>query len=368
MAFLNFIGARDKSAQSPSQTQSTPDAPGDKPTEAPTPPPPSGDPTTAQSTSSPDPPSASGVIPVSKANESDQTPPPAAAEQSDSTTRHSPESSVWRLSFPANFRLLRKPKTPLSPTTEEPGVTTAPATSTDQAKKESSSSSLSNADRRAKQSALVVRSLIVGEDTDQGGLVSPQGRISSTQLKSVKAQLLKPKLAAKIIAELRALPALANSAASRASDPIQAVCLPYTDEEADQQYLSSLRNLKQLPPPPTTTTTTTRAAEATATAASTLGPSSVLGSTVESVAETFRNLHVVNLLKAPDLGLGQPGDGPGLLAGALPTAETVINGIVQITPQLMALGFATGKAIIPDHHGIYPPTDRISVLTCTPHF
>jgi hypothetical protein len=217
---------------------------------------------------------------------------------------------------------------------------------------------------------LVVRSLIVGQDTDQGGLVSPQGRISSTQLKNVKAQLLKPKLAAKVIAELRALPALANSAASHASSPIQAVCLPYTDEEADQQYLSSLRNLKQLPlspPPPTTTTTTTRAAEVTATTTSTLGSSPALGATIESVAEAFRNLQVVNLLKAPDLGLGQPGDGPGLLAGALPTAETVINGVVQITPQLMALGYATGKAIIPDHHGIYPPTDRISVLTCTPH-
>jgi len=63
------------------------------------------------------------------------------------------------------------------------------------------------------------------------------------------------------------------------------------------------------------------------------------------------------------LGLGQAGDESGLLAGALPTAETVMNGIVQITPQLMALGYATGKTIIPDHHGIYPPTDRISILT-----
>ena len=348
MAFLDFIGARDKSAQSSSQTQSAPDAPGDKPTEAPTPLPPSDHPSTAaQNTSSVDPPSASDVIPA------------ATGGQSDSA---SPERSAFRLSFPANFRLFRKPGSPLSPTTEEPGISTAPAASTDQAKKEPSASSLSNADRRAKQSALVVRSLIVGQDTDQGG-VSPQGRISSTQLKSVKTQLLKPKLAVKIIAQLRALPALADSAASRASEPIQAVCLPYTDEEADQQYLSSLRNLKQLP-----TTTTTRAAEATATATSTLGSSPILGATIESVAEAFRNLHVVNLLKAPDLGLGQPGDGPGLLAGALPTAETVITGIVQITPQLMALGYATGKAIIPDHHGIYPPTDRISVLTCTPHF
>ena len=356
MGFWDFIGAHDKPAQSSSQTQSTP---GDKPAEAPTPLPPSGDPTTAQNTSSVEPPPASDVIPVSKANES-ETPPAATAGQSDSTT---PERSARRLSFPANLRLLRKTNAPLSPTAEEPGVTTAPPASTDQAKKEPLASFFPSADRRAKQSALVVRSLIVGQDTDQGGLVSPQGRISKTQLNSVKAQLAKPKSAAKIVTELRALPALANSAASRASEPIQAVCLSYTDEEADQQYLSNLRNLKQLPPPPTSTR-----AEATITTASTLGSSPVLGATIESVAEDFRNIHVIDLLKAPDLGLGQPADGPGLLAGALPTAEEVINGIVQITPQLMALGYATGKAIIPDHHGVYPPTDRISVLTCTLYF
>jgi hypothetical protein len=58
---------------------------------------------------------------------------------------------------------------------------------------------------------------------------------------------------------------------------------------------------------------------------------------------------------------------------------------MQITPQLMALGYATGKACLPDHTGacmrsllntalshifsltgVYPPTDRISVLTCKP--
>ena len=89
---------------------------------------------------------------------------------------------------------------------------------------------------------------------------------------------------------------------------------------------------------------------------------------IDSVTEAFKNLHVINLFQAPDLGLGQPGDGPGLLAGAVPTAETVINGLTQVTPQLMALGYATGRAVIPDHNGIYPPTDRLSVLTCTPHY
>jgi len=81
------------------------------------------------------------------------------------------------------------------------------------------------------------------------------------------------------------------------------------------------------------------------------------------VTDALQNLHVVSLFTAPNLGLGQPGDGQGLLAGAIPTAETVINGVEQMTPQLMALSYATGLPAFPDHKGIYPPTDRMSVLT-----
>ncbi|KAG6805663.1 hypothetical protein H0H92_014527, partial [Tricholoma furcatifolium] len=60
-------------------------------------------------------------------------------------------------------------------------------------------------------------------------------------------------------------------------------------------------------------------------------------------------MNIVSLFTAPGLGIGQPGDGEGVLAGAVPTAETVINGFEQITPQLMALGYATGKSIMVDH-------------------
>jgi hypothetical protein len=77
----------------------------------------------------------------------------------------------------------------------------------------------------------------------------------------------------------------------------------------------------------------------------------------------FKEMHVIDLVTSPDLGLGQPGNGEGVLAGAVPTAETVLQGVKQITPQLMALGYATGKVISTDHSGIYPPTDRMSVLT-----
>jgi hypothetical protein len=287
--------------------------------------------------------------------------PPPATEQPDSTTSPglSPDSNSRRWSsFPGHFiHRLSKPKAPLSPTENKPGGATASAAPADHAKKPSA---FSSSDRRAKQSALNVRSLIVGQDADEGGL-SPRVPVSHAQLKDIKAQLLKPKSAGKVIAQLRALPALSNSSSS-ASEPIQAVCLPYTDQEADEKQLSRFRDLKpvsqpQSQPQPSTSTTKTDAPPRSPAVAS---------STIESVAEAIRNLHVVNLFTAPALGLGQPADGPGLLAGALPTAETVINGLTQITPQLMALSYATGHALTPDHKGVYPPMDRVSVLTCTP--
>jgi hypothetical protein len=37
--------------------------------------------------------------------------------------------------------------------------------------------------------------------------------------------------------------------------------------------------------------------------------------------------------------------------------------VVSITPQLLSLGYATGKELMPDHSHVYPPTDRMSVLT-----
>ncbi|KAF8502178.1 hypothetical protein F5888DRAFT_1175534 [Russula emetica] len=180
----------------------------------------------------------------------------------------------------------------------------------------------------------------------KAAVASPQVPISSAQLKNVKAQLLKPKTANKVIAQLKALPAFSNSA-SHASEPIQAVCLPYSDEEADAKRFGTLRNVK---PPPTTTTHTH------STSPKEKAP-------IDAITDAFKNLHIVSLFTAPDLGLGESGDGEGILAGALPSAETVLNGFTQITPQLMALGYTAGKSFAPNHKGIYPPTDRLSILT-----
>lgn len=69
----------------------------------------------------------------------------------------------------------------------------------------------------------------------------------------------------------------------------------------------------------------------------------------------MNDVHIIDFINSPDFGLGQPGDGPGILAGAVPTPETIINGFEQITSQLMTLGFAIGENILPDHKGGYAP-------------
>ena len=70
-----------------------------------------------------------------------------------------------------------------------------------------------------------------------------------------------------------------------------------------------------------------------------------------SLKTVFSEVNLVSLVTTPDLGLGGPPDGPGILSGALPSAQAIIEGVEQITPQLMALGYATGKAVMPDHAG-----------------
>ena len=66
-----------------------------------------------------------------------------------------------------------------------------------------------------------------------------------------------------------------------------------------------------------------------------------------AVLFNLNEIHVIYLVtNHPDfVELGQPGNGQGILSSALPTVETVIEGVERITPELliMALGYATGK-------------------------
>ncbi|KAF8070180.1 hypothetical protein FPV67DRAFT_1005656 [Lyophyllum atratum] len=209
---------------------------------------------------------------------------------------------------------------------------------------------LSSSDKLAKKSALVVRSLIIGPSA-ASPKVTPAN--AKPQLSKIKSQLMKPKSANKLIAELRALPVSNELAGGKGTSaatahlatpqgPIHAVCLEHPDAEVDKLHFATLNQISE---------------ENVQT--SLFGGSA----SIDQVTAMFSQMNIVSLVRSPDLGLGQPGDGDGLLAGAVPTAETVLKGIEQITPQLMALGYATGRAVLPDHQGVYPPTDRMSVLT-----
>jgi hypothetical protein len=235
----------------------------------------------------------------------------------------------------------------------------------------------SKSDKRAADSALAVRALIVGP-TSRPAAPRISGVTAKPQMSKIKSQLLDPKSANKIITKLREMPAsdeddatdsASTSTEKRPSGPIHAVCLSRPDSEMDELHFSKLRSAAE-----------SASAESLQTAPPLTAPDSALSS-MDRLGEMFNDLQIVDLIMVPDLGLGQPGDGDGVLAGAVPTAETIINGIKQLTPQLMALGFATGKAILPDHTGmylvhflnlsishvsvgIYPPKDRISIFTC----
>ncbi|KAK7057195.1 Lactamase-B domain-containing protein [Favolaschia claudopus] len=203
----------------------------------------------------------------------------------------------------------------------------------------------SNSDKRAKESALIVRTLIVGQSNDFSAPTITKA-VATPQLSKVKSQLLQPDAANKVIVQLRSLPVMEPVKGDEqplAQGPIHAVCLARTDAEEHALHFCKLTPDDHVE-------------------SSHFVPN-VGSASLDKLTSMFSEMHIVDLITAPDLGIGQPGDGPGLLAGAVPTAKTVITGIEQLTPQLMALGYATGKAFLPDHKGIYPPTDRISVLT-----
>ena len=189
-------------------------------------------------------------------------------------------------------------------------------------------------------------------------------------IQKVQNQLLTPKEANKVIAKLRTInpeespnppthkhPQLQHAHPHKDGErPIHAVCLDCTDEEAAKYHFSKLattpevemRNSREGPAPSPTPSET-----------------SFAFADITTIVPVLRSMKLVTLVTAPDLGFGQPPDTPGLLAGSVPSAQAFAEGLQEVTGQLMALGFATSKVVFPNHTGVYPPTDRMSVLTCT---
>ncbi|EPT04907.1 hypothetical protein FOMPIDRAFT_1156394 [Fomitopsis schrenkii] len=227
-------------------------------------------------------------------------------------------------------------------------------------------------EKQAQESALLLRELIVGPSSNPPNKLKSKAR-SSAEVEKVKAQLARPKTAGKVIAQLRQLsssdePVVVGKGANGETltglpkGPIHAVCLPYTDAEAQDRHFARLATDK--PAPGDAQEGATRSVSVHLHTQSTEAEiCSVANASITSLQMVFSEVNLVSLVTTPDLGLGGPPDGPGILSGALPSAQAIIQGVEQITPQLMALGYATGKAVMPDHAGIYPPTDRMSVIT-----
>lgn len=188
-------------------------------------------------------------------------------------------------------------------------------------------------DKRARECARMVQSIIVGGHDLLPNAKPTKGKVPIVPaMVQVKAQLLKPKSARKVIAQLRALPPHPTDVTSNPAIPMRAVCLDMADAEAYERYFSKL--------------------------------GSVCSASLSSLALALKDIHVVDLLLAPNAVAGVAATAECLLAGGGPTAGIILEDFQQITPQLLALGYATGKAIMPDHKGVIVPTDRISVLTC----
>ena len=199
---------------------------------------------------------------------------------------------------------------------------------------------VTKSDLRARKNALRVRLLITGEPTGALPAVSPV--VAKPQLNKIKSLLSEPKAANKLIKELRRLPATSTSGPAQRVNheaPIHAVCLEYTEAEEESIHFARLNCDCDHP----------STGQNGVLIANRLP--SVFSAPVEQLTVLLNEMHVVELVKAPDLGLGQPGNGKGLLAGALPTPETVLKGVKEITPQLMALGYATGRSLLTDHSG-----------------
>lgn len=235
---------------------------------------------------------------------------------------------------------------------------------------------MSRGEKEARVVAISLRTMMLGPSAEVAE--SDRGRLRSTKAPpllspdKVKSQLAKPKSANLIISQLRSLPVPNGPSfhATRSSSaeslvthpdmngaPIHAVCLPCTDEEADKLYFSKLKTGHHLLTHEHLTTVPSHHASK---------PATMATASLESLFSVLSELRLVSLLHSPDLGFGQAvsENDAGPLTGSVPSAATVMQGFDEITKQLMALGFATSQAVFPSHTGIYPPEDRLSVLTC----
>ncbi|KAF8504237.1 hypothetical protein BU17DRAFT_23625, partial [Hysterangium stoloniferum] len=240
---------------------------------------------------------------------------------------------------------------------------------------------LSRSEKESRSAAIALRTLIMGpsslplpppRSTNNKVLTKDTSVPPPPDIKKVNEQLLKPKSANDIVRQLRQLPlpdgpsfrpsrrASTESLVThpdRGGTPIHAVCLPCTDEEAEELHFSRLRKGHSL--------VDTSSLSPTTPSPPSEDQADISTASLESLVSVLQNLQPVSLLESPDLGFGQPvsESNSGPLTGSVPSPMAIMEGFEDITKQLMTLGLATSKTIYPSHEGMHPPEDRLSVLT-----
>jgi len=238
--------------------------------------------------------------------------------------------------------------------------------------------------------AASVKNILSGDLSSVSGPKVRASKLVSSQTK-IAPQLLHDEKANKIISEIRQLSPLVQpehtiiltsssntqlSSISLHAPPrppaVHGVCLEETDEEADAQAFSKLAPTAALvasTPPP-----------------SAVPPKSTVSPSIYTLADVLARLKLVNFLQIdPTKPITPPAaskveppiklmDNEATLMGALPSPAVVANGVNDLATQLIALGLGDPKlmlattpdlnGLLPDHSGVYPPTDRMSVITC----
>lgn len=227
-------------------------------------------------------------------------------------------------------------------------------------------------------------------------------KVASSQARLVPL-LLHEEEANRLIVEVRQLspvahyfpPSLAASSpnlnaagveSSRLAHPpaVRAVCLAQTDEETDALFLSKI---------PTTSPSSAPDSSA-----------ATIATNIDTLAQTLSQIKLINFLQfrphphsasetspldsedsssSPDIApippkIGEPSAASALdatLLGAIPSPRTVEKGVDEMAKQMIALGLGNPSALLgpsapkledllPSHAGVYPPEDRMSVITC----
>ncbi|KAG8997653.1 hypothetical protein FRB93_014013 [Tulasnella sp. JGI-2019a] len=351
----------------------------------------------------------------------DSPQPPRTVSEGTQTTKPSPMERVRSLSL-RSFGFFYGRSTPNLPTTIEDGtdadesevVTTTPSLITQPAVPNSSpftpppptpvhhplkkAKRPTRAQKKTTSYALLLRSIIIGIP------YSSTGRSKPPPMKKLKSELLKPKDANRLIAEVRDLPTPDTShgvlhgtlrglngkleekdipVVPNGRTPIHAVCLDCTDEEADDLHFNRLTSASGVVKTGGGSTTLLTLTPEVAQTGPTLLPngSSSGGKPVPNIAQAdlssiipvLQTIRLIDLVSqsietigtpANDFGFGQSvEEGGGFLAGAIPSASLLAESVVEVGQQLLSLGFATSAAVVPNHVGVYPPKDRLSVLS-----